>query len=164
MPGFTIWANKRCPMLLWSASIASCQEWDARWISLEGVVRSVRRPAEITAYANEAAFGSTNLIITLASGPDLIDVITIAPGAVDDRSLIDARVRLHVAVASPPIQVGGSEISVTTSIGATVAPDCGRTQSEILGLADLAFYQAKSAGRNCVVFRSSSQQQFAETM
>jgi diguanylate cyclase (GGDEF)-like protein len=74
--------------------------WDARWISLEGVVRSVRRPAEITAYANEPAFGSTNLIITLASGPDLIDVITAAPGAVDDRSLIDARVRLRAAVGS----------------------------------------------------------------
>lgn len=74
--------------------------WDSRWVSLEGIVRSVRRPAEITAYAGEPAFGSTNLILTLASGPDRIDVITIAPGAVDGRSLIDARVRIRAAVGS----------------------------------------------------------------
>ncbi|HTX35679.1 MAG TPA: diguanylate cyclase [Bryobacteraceae bacterium] len=74
--------------------------WDSRWISLEGIVRAVRRPADITAYANEPAFGSTDLILTLASGPDLIDVITVAPGAVDGRSLIDARVRLSAAVGS----------------------------------------------------------------
>lgn len=72
--------------------------WDSRWISLEGVVRSVRRPAELTAYAGEPAFGKDNLILTLASGPDLIDVITNAPGHVDGRSLIDARVRVRAAV------------------------------------------------------------------
>jgi hypothetical protein len=72
--------------------------WDSRWISLEGVVRSVRSPAELTAYAGEPAFGKNNLILTLASGPNLIDVITNAPGHVDGRSLIDARVRVRAAV------------------------------------------------------------------
>ena len=74
--------------------------WDSRWISLEGVVRSVRRPSEITAYAGEPGFGSSNIIVTLSSGPDLVDVITSATGAVDSGSLVDARVRLRVAVGS----------------------------------------------------------------
>ncbi len=74
--------------------------WDSRWISLEGIVRSVRRPAEMTAYAGEPGFGSTNLILTLSSGPDLVDVITSAIGMVDPHSLIDARIRLRAAVGS----------------------------------------------------------------
>lgn len=74
--------------------------WDARWISMEGIVRSVRRPGEVTAYAGEPAFGSSNLILTLSSGPDSIDVIAQEPAGQDYRSLVDARVRLRVAVGS----------------------------------------------------------------
>ncbi|MGH9591242.1 MAG: diguanylate cyclase [Terracidiphilus sp.] len=74
--------------------------WDSRWISLEGVVRSVRRPAKMTAYDGEPAFGKENLILTVASGPDLIDVITVAPNRVNGRSLIDAPVRLRAAVGT----------------------------------------------------------------
>jgi diguanylate cyclase (GGDEF)-like protein len=74
--------------------------WDSRWISMEGVVRAVRKPSEITAYAGEPAFGSSNVLLTLASGPDLIDVITEAPAGSDYRTLIDARVRLRAAVGS----------------------------------------------------------------
>lgn len=74
--------------------------WDSRWISMEGIVRAVRKPSEITAYAGEPAFGSGNVLLTLASGPDLIDVITEAPAGSDYRGLIDARVRLRAAVGS----------------------------------------------------------------
>ncbi len=72
--------------------------FDSRWIAMEGVVRSVRRPTELTAYAGEPGFGSTNLILTLSSGPELIDVITREPGSADYRSLVDARVRVRAAV------------------------------------------------------------------
>jgi diguanylate cyclase (GGDEF)-like protein len=72
--------------------------WDSRWISLEGVVRSVRRPSEMTAYAGEPGFGRSNIILTLSSGPDLVDVITTASGSVDPSSLIDANIRLGVVV------------------------------------------------------------------
>jgi diguanylate cyclase (GGDEF)-like protein len=74
--------------------------WDSRWISLEGVIRSVRRPSEIIAYAGEPGFGSSNLIVTLSSGPDLVDVVTGASGTVDPSRLIDARVRLSAAVGA----------------------------------------------------------------
>lgn len=73
---------------------------DSRWISLEGIVRSIRRPSTETAYAGEAAFGSSNLILTLSSGPDLIDVITHGPVSPGNSSFIDARVRLSAAVGS----------------------------------------------------------------
>jgi len=72
--------------------------WDSRWISLEGVVRSVRRPSEMTAYAGEPGFGSSNIILTLSSGPDLVDVITTASSRIDPGMLIDARIRLRVVV------------------------------------------------------------------
>lgn len=74
--------------------------WDSRWISLEGIVRSVRRPSELTAYAGEPGFGSTNLILTLSSGPDLIDVITSEPGSVKYTALVDAKVRIRAAVGA----------------------------------------------------------------
>lgn len=74
--------------------------WDSRWIALEGVVRSVRKPSEMTAYAGETGFGSSNVILTLASGPDLIDVITPAPPSIDARSLVDARVQVRAAVGT----------------------------------------------------------------
>ncbi|HEX4064938.1 MAG TPA: GGDEF domain-containing protein [Acidobacteriaceae bacterium] len=74
--------------------------WDSHWISMEGIVRAVRRPSDLTAYAGEAGFGAQNLILTLSSGPDLIDVITETPASGDFGALIDARVRLRVAVGS----------------------------------------------------------------
>lgn len=74
--------------------------WDSRWISMVGIVRSVRRPSEVTSYAGEAGFGAHNLILTLSSGPDSIDVITEAPRAGDFHSLIDARVELRAVVGS----------------------------------------------------------------
>lgn len=74
--------------------------WDSRWISMEGIVRSVRRPAKDTAYAGETAFGKANLILTLASGPNLIDVIAVAPRHIDAGALINARVRVRAVVGS----------------------------------------------------------------
>jgi Diguanylate cyclase, GGDEF domain len=57
-----------------------------------------------------------------------------------------------------PFAVGGAQIPLTVSIGATVAPACGHSESEILSVADLALYNAKSAGRNrSVVLLSHSE-------
>lgn len=71
--------------------------------------------------------------------------------------------RIRAAIASTPFPAAGSEISLTVSIGATVAPECARTETEILSLADLALYQAKSAGRNCTVLRPSLREEQAQT-
>jgi len=67
--------------------------------------------------------------------------------------------RIRDFVASHPFHARGSEISVTISVGATIAPVCGRTESEILNLADRALYQAKNAGRNCTIVRTEFDEQ-----
>ena len=74
--------------------------WDARWVAIEGIVRSVRRPTVTTAYDGHAASSHFNIILTLASGSDLVDVITLNPGGEDYSSLVDAKVRLRAAVGS----------------------------------------------------------------
>ena len=74
--------------------------WDSNWISMEGIVRAVRKPRDLRAYAGEAGFGAQNLILTLSSGPNLIDVVTQTPASGASEALIDARVRLRAAVGS----------------------------------------------------------------
>ncbi len=56
--------------------------------------------------------------------------------------------RIRTAIAAEPFHASGSVLSITASIGATVAPLCAGSETEILSLADLALYQAKSSGRN----------------
>lgn len=57
--------------------------------------------------------------------------------------------RIRLAVMATPVVAGGSEISVTISIGATAT--IGGPETEVLAIADAALYQAKSAGRNRTV-------------
>jgi two-component system, cell cycle response regulator len=61
--------------------------------------------------------------------------------------------RIRAAIAAQPFAGGGMQIPLTVSIGAAVAPACGETEAEILSLADLALYDAKSAGRNRTALR-----------
>jgi signal transduction histidine kinase/CheY-like chemotaxis protein len=82
---------------LYSFDQISIDQHDAQWISVEGIVRSVRHPRAVTAYAGHAASGQSNLIVTLASGADLLDVITDDTSSIDADSLIDAKVRLSAA-------------------------------------------------------------------
>jgi predicted signal transduction protein with EAL and GGDEF domain len=46
--------------------------------------------------------------------------------------------------------VGGYHLAVTASAGISVAPDDGHDADELLQHADMALYQAKHQGRNCV--------------
>lgn len=58
--------------------------------------------------------------------------------------------RIRATIAGTPIAVGAKELRVTASIGA-VSADSVPSQRELLLRADEALYQAKNAGRNCVV-------------
>ena len=73
----------------------STDQYDSRLIEVEGIVRAARRAAGTTAYAGHAAFSNSNLILTLAMGQDLIDVITTNASDEETHRLIDARVRLR---------------------------------------------------------------------
>jgi len=58
-------------------------------------------------------------------------------------------VRLASALRRP-VNFKGHELVATTSIGIAVAPEDGNTPERLLKSADLALYQAKADGRNCV--------------
>jgi signal transduction histidine kinase/CheY-like chemotaxis protein len=82
---------------LYSFDQISTDQFDSRWISVQGVVRSVRRPSGTTAYAGHAASSRSNLILTLASGADRLDVISENTNGIDPDSLVDAKVRVSGA-------------------------------------------------------------------
>lgn len=61
--------------------------------------------------------------------------------------------RLRRAVANlsfSQFTTNGEDVKITMSIGIAEFPNSGHTLEEILKAADLALYQAKDAGRNCV--------------
>jgi len=62
--------------------------------------------------------------------------------------------RIRRAMAAAPIRVGSEEIPITFSIGAVSAPPDHHNLEEVLAVADVALYHAKSSGRNCTVYCS----------
>ncbi len=69
--------------------------------------------------------------------------------------------RIRAAVGAQPFHTGDAALSLTISIGATVALCCHESgdresDAELLSRADLALYQAKTAGRNRTVLRLPS--------
>jgi two-component system, cell cycle response regulator len=76
------------------------------------------------------------------------EFLVLLPGC-DKEQAEQSGERIRLAVTATPVVVGGSEISVTISIGATAT--IGGPETEVLAIADAALYQAKSAGRNRTV-------------
>lgn len=59
--------------------------------------------------------------------------------------------RMRAAIAATPIVVGaGTKLSLTVSIGVATAQHPGTNFDAILKQADIALYDAKASGRNCV--------------
>jgi len=80
------------------------------------------------------------------------EFVVLLPGCDGDQTQRSAE-RIRAAVAADLFSTGIESIPLTISIGATVACVESRTDAELLGLADLALYEAKAAGRNRVVLR-----------
>jgi diguanylate cyclase (GGDEF)-like protein len=57
--------------------------------------------------------------------------------------------RIRQVIGSTPFSVTESSLTLTVSIGATVAEGRAPSQAVVLNEADVALYEAKSAGRNC---------------
>ena len=57
-----------------------------------------------------------------------------------------------LATISQPYRLGGLEYQITPSIGITLYADHNQSTDELLKQADLAMYQAKSAGRSTLRF------------
>jgi len=89
------------------------------------------------------------------------EFLILLPGCNREQTRASAE-RIRSAISLAPVVVAESAISLTVSIGATVAPDCARTEMEILSLADRALYEAKSAGRDRTILRISAEEVAAE--
>ncbi len=59
--------------------------------------------------------------------------------------------RSVIAAIADPIDLDGTVVSVTTSLGIAIGPEHGSEPSELLRAADMALYAAKADGRNTVV-------------
>ncbi len=58
-----------------------------------------------------------------------------------------------------PYDLSGNDFSVTASLGVGIFPDDGQDSEELLRHSDIAMYQSKKRGRNCITFYSESMQQ-----
>jgi len=61
-----------------------------------------------------------------------------------------------------PYMIGGVEQLIGASIGIALIPEDGTSPDELLRLADLAMYEAKSSGRNCFCFFSPHMNHIAQ--
>jgi diguanylate cyclase (GGDEF)-like protein/PAS domain S-box-containing protein len=67
-----------------------------------------------------------------------------------------------LAAIGDPYMIGGVEQLIGASIGIALIPEDGTSPDELLRLADLAMYEAKSAGRNCFCFFSPHMNHIAQ--
>ena len=65
---------------------------DTSWVEVEGIVRSVVEADHLTAYADQAASGKGNILVTIATGAGRLDVIAMASDGVSYRNLVDSDV------------------------------------------------------------------------
>lgn len=83
------------------------------------------------------------------------EFLIVLPGCNVEQTRLSGE-RIRQAIAESPIQANDEKISVTASIGATVAEPRNYTKQDILATADDALYQAKQSGRNCTVLLRAS--------
>ncbi len=79
-----------------------------------------------------------------------------------DPSSIDRIVESILHTLTAPFQIGGEKVYLSASIGITLYPNDATRIDDLLRHADQALYEAKSAGRNCSSYFTSSLQQAAE--
>ena len=63
--------------------------------------------------------------------------------------------RLRAAIAQVRCNLQGAEVRPTASVGIAVTAEGGETLSSLMRRSDLAMYEAKAQGRNCVVAAST---------
>ena len=80
----------------------------------------------------------------------------------DDSSSVAASCARLLAKIGEPYTIGGVEQLIGASIGIALIPEDGTSPDELLRLADLAMYEAKSSGRNCFCFFSPQMNHIAQ--
>jgi predicted signal transduction protein with EAL and GGDEF domain len=77
-------------------------------------------------------------------------MIAVIPDCRDLDDLADIAGRIRTTIAEP-VTIDGREMSVSASIGLSLAPDHGTDASELLRTANVGLHRAKARGRNRVV-------------
>jgi diguanylate cyclase (GGDEF)-like protein/PAS domain S-box-containing protein len=80
----------------------------------------------------------------------------------DDSSSVAASCTRLLSKIGEPYTIGGVEQLIGASIGIALIPEDGTSPDELLRLADLAMYEAKSSGRNCFCFFSPQMNHIAQ--
>ncbi|MFN3619996.1 putative bifunctional diguanylate cyclase/phosphodiesterase [Sphingorhabdus sp.] len=80
----------------------------------------------------------------------------------EDSSSVAAICTRLLAKIGEPYTIGGVEQLIGASIGVALIPEDGTSPDELLRLADLAMYEAKSSGRNCFCFFSPQMNHIAQ--
>jgi diguanylate cyclase (GGDEF)-like protein len=97
-----------------------------------------------TARRLKSSLSETDVVARL--GGDEFAAIQV--GAANQRERAITLARKLINVISEPFQIDGSNVSVGVSIGISLAPGDGIEPNDLLKMADLALYEAKSKGRN----------------
>jgi diguanylate cyclase (GGDEF)-like protein/PAS domain S-box-containing protein len=97
-----------------------------------------------------AAISSDDVLVRMG-GDEFVIVTPMMP---DLRAVTGVAKRL-IECAKAPIDLNGSTVSVTASIGIGVYPTDSMDMESLLKHADIALYQAKEKGRNCFCLFSS---------
>lgn len=85
-------------------------------------------------------------VVARFGGDEFLVLSEISPD--EDGSALAQRL---IAAIAEPIEVAGTRLQVTTSVGIAVAPDHATEASDLLRCADVALYAAKAEGRNGAV-------------
>jgi diguanylate cyclase (GGDEF)-like protein len=87
----------------------------------------------------------------------------IQAGETDQRLAASAFADRLVNLIAHPFTIDGNEVNIGTSIGIALAPEHASNPEELLKMADLALYRAKSAGRNSYQFFTAKMNEAAST-
>ena len=90
------------------------------------------------------------------------DEFAIILHGVSDAMEIDAHCTKLLSKIGLPYSIGGVEQLIGASIGVALIPEDNQSSDELLRLADLAMYEAKSQGRNCHRFYTPRLNQIAQ--
>lgn len=90
------------------------------------------------------------------------DEFTILLTDVHSRDDVETVARKIVKSLQQPVQLDGTSVRVTTSIGITLCPEDAQSLDQLMRHADMALYLAKDSGRNAYRFYTPELQQLAQ--
>jgi diguanylate cyclase (GGDEF)-like protein len=77
------------------------------------------------------------------------EFVVLLPGVGKEQTAVMLAEKIRAALILP-IEVDGTTISTSASIGVAIYPDHGLNDTDLMNNADIAMYEAKSSGRNAI--------------